>query len=60
MEALSTCDPCSFSRPDVCIVQNIDLDLAVDFAQRVITGTVHLSVERKRDDTDVLVSLMLI
>ena len=55
MEALSTCDPCSFSRPDVCIVQHIDLDLEVDFEKRVIAGTARLSVERKRDDINMLV-----
>ncbi|KAK7101710.1 leukotriene A-4 hydrolase-like [Littorina saxatilis] len=53
--ALSTCDPCSFSRPDLCIVTNIDLDLAVDFEKNVIAGTAHLHVEKKRDAIEALV-----
>ena len=58
MEALITCDPCSFSRPDDCVVRNIDFDLVVDFEKTVIAGTVLLNVERKRDDAKTLVSLV--
>ena len=54
--ALSPCDPCSFSRPDLVVIKDIDLDLSVDFDKTVITGTAHLSVEKQSDEANSLVS----
>ncbi|XP_067683113.1 leukotriene A-4 hydrolase-like isoform X1 [Haliotis asinina] len=48
MAALSPCDPCSYSRPDQCAVVHADLDIAVNFDKKIISGTVHITVEKKQ------------
>ncbi|XP_060075703.1 leukotriene A-4 hydrolase-like [Ylistrum balloti] len=49
-KGLSPTDPCSYSRPDECIVTHIDLDLDVDFQNTSLKGQVHLSLQKKKED----------
>ncbi|XP_033744454.1 leukotriene A-4 hydrolase-like isoform X1 [Pecten maximus] len=49
---LSPTDPCSYSRPDECIVTKIDLDLDIDFDNTSLRGEVHLSLQKKRQGID--------
>ena len=53
--ALSPEDPCSFSLPKSCVVTHLHLDLSVDFDRKILQGSAVLSVEKKNDDTSVLV-----
>ncbi|KAK6176549.1 hypothetical protein SNE40_014812 [Patella caerulea] len=52
MADLSTCDPCSFSRPDLCVVKSVHLDLEVDFNRQVLSGSAVLTLERIASDID--------
>lgn len=52
MTALRPTDPCSYSRPDQCVVVEIDLDLNVDFSNTSLKGYVHLTLEKKQDSID--------
>ncbi|ELT87749.1 hypothetical protein CAPTEDRAFT_162472 [Capitella teleta] len=55
MAALSPNDPCSFSRPDVCQLTHLHLDLDVDFVEKVLRGKVVLSAKKKSADARLLV-----
>ncbi|XP_046356909.2 leukotriene A-4 hydrolase-like isoform X2 [Haliotis rufescens] len=55
MAALSPCDPCSFSRPDLCAVVHADLDISVNFDKKVISGTVHITVEKKQAGVETII-----
>ncbi|ESO84303.1 hypothetical protein LOTGIDRAFT_222151 [Lottia gigantea] len=46
MAELSEQDPCSFSRPDLCIVTHANLIVEVDFERKVLTGKCVLSLKR--------------
>ncbi|XP_044744226.1 leukotriene A-4 hydrolase [Coccinella septempunctata] len=46
MEGLSPLDPSSFSRPDLALVTNIELNLSVSFEKKIFTGFVILKVEK--------------
>lgn len=45
-KALSENDPNSFSNPDQVKVTHIDLVLEADFDKKILTGTVHLTLEK--------------
>ncbi len=45
--ALAAADPHSFSRPAEIAVRHLELDLAVDFAERRLTGSATLTLERR-------------
>nr|XP_022300395.1 leukotriene A-4 hydrolase-like isoform X2 [Crassostrea virginica] len=55
MAALSPEDPCSYSRPDECKVNSLDLNLEVDFDSKKLCGYVDLSVERMKDGVQNLI-----
>ena len=55
-KALSPSDPSSFSRPDLCVVKALHIDLDVDFERHILFGKVTLNVERKAADVKSLVS----
>lgn len=59
MTALRPTDPCSYSRPDQCVVVEIDLDLNVDFSNTSLKGYVHLTLEKKQDSIDHVVRMYL-
>ena len=56
--ALSPSDPSSFSRPDLCVVKALHIDLDVDFERHILFGKVTLNVERKLADVKSLVSFV--
>ena len=45
--APAAADPHSFSRPAEIAVRHLELDLAVDFAERRLTGSATLTLERR-------------
>ncbi|KAI0232089.1 Leukotriene A-4 hydrolase [Lamellibrachia satsuma] len=53
--ALSPSDPSSFSRPDLCLVKALHIDLRVDFEKHILLGKVTLKVERKLTHVDSLI-----
>ena len=57
--ALSPSDPSSFSRPDLCLVKALHIDLRVDFEKHILLGKVTLKVERKLTHVDSLVGLVI-
>ena len=57
MAALSPEDPCSYSRPDECKVNSLDLNLEVDFDSKKLCGYVDLTVERMKDVVQNLVKV---
>ena len=57
MAALSPEDPCSYSRPDECKVNSLDLNLEVDFDSKKLCGYVDLTVERMKDGVQNLVKV---
>ncbi|XP_014672522.1 PREDICTED: leukotriene A-4 hydrolase-like [Priapulus caudatus] len=44
---LSVSDPNSFSQPEICVVKRIHLNLTVNFALHLLSGSIDLSVEKK-------------
>ena len=54
--ALSPNDSSSYSRPDLCKVTNINLDLNVNFEKHILQGFVELTLEKIQKDTTTLVS----
>ena len=58
-KALSPSDPSSFSRPDLCVVKALHIDLDVDFEKHILIGKVTLNVERKAADVKSLVSFVV-
>ena len=53
--ALSPTDSSSYSRPDLCKVSNIDIDLNVNFEKHILQGSVELTLEKIQKDTTSLV-----
>lgn len=57
VERLSPGDPSSYSRPEECVVTDLNLDLQVDFARKVIHGTGVYSCKRVEVGAEALVSV---
>ncbi|HZI64410.1 MAG TPA: M1 family metallopeptidase [Thermoanaerobaculia bacterium] len=47
-------DPHSFARPDEVAVKHLDLDLTVDFAAQKLTGRAVLTLDRKREASELV------
>lgn len=45
-EVLSPMDPSSFSRPELALVKNIDINLCVNFDKKIFSGFVKLDVQK--------------
>lgn len=56
--ALSKEDPCSFSNTSDVVVQNIHLELLVDFTKSVLIGHVTLDIEKLNSEAQILVILI--
>lgn len=54
-ERLSSGDPNSYSRPEECIVTNLNLCIEVDFKRKVVHGTSTYTCKRTQIGADVLV-----
>ena len=57
--ALSSSDPSSYSESDRCEVTFLDWDVAINFKSHTISGFAHLTVRKKCENLDTLVSLRL-
>jgi leukotriene-A4 hydrolase len=47
-------DPHSFAKPSEAVVKHLDLDLTVDFNQRIISGKATIDVELKNNSSEVI------
>ena len=54
--ALSPKDPSSFSRPELCEVKHLHLDLDVNFQKHILSGKARLDLEKKTGDVTSVVS----
>ncbi|KAL3285509.1 hypothetical protein HHI36_000040 [Cryptolaemus montrouzieri] len=52
MAGLSPLDPSSYSRPEIAIVTNIELNLSVSFEKKIFTGFVDLHVQKVQEGAD--------
>ncbi|KAK3087442.1 hypothetical protein FSP39_005970 [Pinctada imbricata] len=52
---LSPGDPCSYSRPDQCILTKLHLELDVSFDKKELRGVAEITVEKKQPDIQELI-----
>ena len=57
--ALSPADPSSYSRPDICRVTGIHLNLNVNFEEHILDGYVDLTIEQVQKEAKSLVKIYI-
>lgn len=54
MEVMEIEDPHSYSEPNNCIVTHLDLDLHIDFNDKILSGVASWNIDNKRDAKEII------